>query len=506
MTLKKTLQVTLAILLVCYTYSSNAAEVDFSSAIEASSISIPEYVSLEEDVLLDIKDVDIRLSEAAQTAINFRYSWEVSDNNSDQAESTEIRFDSYGEKKVSLNIYDLDNDDTLLYSQGYDVFVYRQSFPLLISDTIPEQEIDDFSKNAKNVWVYIHKIWTYSEDKLDGANIISSLEKYKLSTKNISDYLNIWWEKEFLLSAISKIGTQSEASQIKNFVLTSSYNASVLQNYLWNSLAWENFIDTAFILSESASQRIIKNPQNISKLLEDLESNNYNYTSLSDGVQIPKILFASNFVNTLARSGISTSDLYIILLLPLFLTAVAVAKHLIGLSTLGSIIPVFIAILFIKINIFFVLALMAFLLISNIFIGVFINKYTLLYTPKVACMTILNLIIFMIFYQIWMNYELLGASIDNILYIIIFFIIAEKLITVITSKEFREYKKSLSWTIIVSLACAGLYYLDPLVVFLTAYPEVLILLVPFNFFLGRFTGLRVTEYLRFREIVKNIEE
>jgi hypothetical protein len=97
-------------------------------------------------------------------------------------------------------------------------------------------------------------------------------------------------------------------------------------------------------------------------------------------------------------------------------------------------------------------------------------------------------------------------NINNILYVILFFIVSEKLITIITSKEFGEYKKSLVGTLLVSLICYALFNFNTLLVFLTAYPETLILLVPLNFLLGRFTGLRITEYFRFREVVKSIEE
>jgi len=43
-------------------------------------------------------------------------------------------------------------------------------------------------------------------------------------------------------------------------------------------------------------------------------------------------------------------------------------------------------------------------------------------------------------------------------------------------------------------------------VFILAYPELIIICAPLSFLIGRFTGLRVTEYLRFKEIIKNIEE
>lgn len=87
-----------------------------------------------------------------------------------------------------------------------------------------------------------------------------------------------------------------------------------------------------------------------------------------------------------------------------------------------------------------------------------------------------------------------------------FFVVSEKLVTVITSKEFREYEKNMYGSVFIALICYGIYFVDPLRVFLMSYPEILIVLVPLNFFIGRFTGLRVTEYFRFREVLNTIEE
>jgi len=39
---------------------------------------------------------------------------------------------------------------------------------------------------------------------------------------------------------------------------------------------------------------------------------------------------------------------------------------------------------------------------------------------------------------------------------------------------------------------------------LAAYPWIILLSVPINIFLGKWTGLRLSEYLRFKEVIKKI--
>jgi hypothetical protein len=39
-----------------------------------------------------------------------------------------------------------------------------------------------------------------------------------------------------------------------------------------------------------------------------------------------------------------------------------------------------------------------------------------------------------------------------------------------------------------------------------AYPEIVLLAIVVNFGLGRWTGLRVVEYFRFREVFRHLQE
>jgi hypothetical protein len=464
---------------------------------------------------IDISDLDEPLRENFPD-IPLEYVWEIFSNEPQGGTKLSTTFETVGEKAIELNVFanisETDEDDneiinkTLLYSYDASVFVYEKSIPILISNMIDQDALADYIDAWEDLWVYIYQVWTVSEQELVWEDIIKSISEYNLSFPENSDYLAIWWEKEFLFSSLSQIRTAEIENQSLNIVLISSYNTTILKKYIANAVAWKDFIKDGFIIDESLKFQTLKNPQNIINLKKEVETNSYSYTPITENISISPIFFISRFINDLSNKWISTSHIYIILLLPIFLTIIGISKHLIGISTLWSIIPVFITLLYLQIGVIFTLILIWFLVICNIIISKFISKYTLLYTPKVTFITILNLLIFMLFYQGLQYLDVIHLDISNILYIILFFIVSEKLITIITSKEFREYKKSLVGTLIVSIVCYWLFNFNTLLIFLTAYPETLILLVPLNFLLGRFTWLRITEYLRFREIVKSIEE
>ena len=515
------------IFLALFMYSpANAASIsELKTALENYGIPFQKNIYIGETFSVDLTSLDTILQENYNDYI-FEYDWNVSWASSQEWPIFKRDFQTSGQKNIRLSVYatEVPNEEdwektteeveanesevisrNLVLESDIWFFIYEKSVPLVIDESINVKAVKDFIEAGKDLWVYIKEIGSYSEFSINGNDIIAWIEEYKVSTRESSDYIVVWWEKEFLFTTLSQINASKPMNPL-NMVLVSPFNASILKSYIWNNIAKKDVLGTAFILNDTFRPQILKNPQSIEALKLQVEENNYEYTSLTQQNTISPFLFLSNFVNRLSNNAIPISDIYIILLLPLFLTLISIAKHMIGISTIGIIIPIFMSLLFIKLSVSFTLWILWFFLICNIIISRFINKYALLYTPKVACITILNLIAFMWLYQFISYFDLITIPLNNVLYILLFFIIAEKLITIIISKEFREYKKSITGTIIVALLCFLIFQLDGLRVFLVAYPETLLIFVPINFFIGRFTWLRVTEYLRFREIIKNIEE
>ncbi|MBP6084900.1 hypothetical protein KA517_01540 [Candidatus Gracilibacteria bacterium] len=42
--------------------------------------------------------------------------------------------------------------------------------------------------------------------------------------------------------------------------------------------------------------------------------------------------------------------------------------------------------------------------------------------------------------------------------------------------------------------------------YILAYPEIIFLMIPINYLIGKWTGLRISELLRFRELIDTIEQ
>lgn len=441
---------------------------------------------------------------------NLLFEWDITWASTIKWPVLERKFNTPGIKNISLNIFaEINQEKTLLLNSSFQVFVYEKSIPFIFSNTVSESQKKDFKDIAVWSHVYIHEVLQSSEQELYEKNILLSLDSYYAREKWKSDYVGIWGEKDFLFSVVSKINKEQETiekGRKVSFVLVSGFNGNILKGYLWNLLTNKDYISKSLIINDTLTFQVTKSPSSIDLLEKQLQDNSYEYINIDTQTGISKYFFISRFINTLSNNGVNTSDIFILIMIPLMLTLISFLKHFIGISPIGITIPLFISILFYKIWVPFTAMILWILFLTNLIISKWISKYNLLYTPKISFLVTLNIVIFFLVLEYLLRYNILSLGVTDIVYVILFIVVAEKLITVIISKEFKEYKKNLFGTLLVSLIWFIVLSIPSLEVFLLAYPEVIIALAPINFLMWRFTGLRVTEYLRFKEIIKNIEE
>lgn len=480
-----------------------------AETIEDIQIEYEKNLYFDDTLVIDISSLENDFEETLGYE-NLRFQWDITGASSLEWPVFQRNFASPGTKEISLNIFwNINGEKTLLENMNFEVFVYEKSIPFIFSNSVSPEEKRDFKEAARSAKVYIDDILNSSEQNLYGKNILSLLTQYYKKHKWKSDYVGIWWEKEFLFSVISKINQEQSIGNTQrnlNLLLMSSFNGKILEWYLGNLLTNKDYVATSIIMSDTLALQSIKEPSNIQSLQNRLDNNQYTYIDVDINTGISKYFFISRFINTLSNNGINTSDIFILIMIPLILTIISFMKHFIGVSPIGITIPLFLSILFYKVGVPFTLVMMGIIFGVNMIISRLTNKYNLLYTPKIGFLVIINMVALFFCLEYLIRYNLFLTELTDIVYIILFIVVAEKLITVIISKEFREYKRNVLATLIISFICFIILQFTFLQIFILAYPEIIIVLAPINFLIGRFTWLRVTEYLRFKEIIKNIEE
>ena len=480
------------------------------SWVSAEDITIPYEQNISSGNLFRIDLTQVQENLEAQYDTDIFFEWDIRWASTQNWSVFERTFISSGEKEINLTIYrNISQQKNLIYSQNIQAFVYDQSLPFLYDASLPNEEINNFIQVARNSWIYLYDLWTYHKNNISGRDILEKLKQYTQQTWNKSDYIGLWGEKEFILNAVSQANKQAGISWYSepiNVALFSSFNSDILESFVRNFLSEKSNINTIIISDESTRFQTIEQPSRINNLIQHLEENNHNYKNVKNSQWVEQFFILSKFVSILSSAGFPAESIYLIILLPILLVGLSIMKHIIWFSPLGIIIPVWITLLLFQVGIIVTALLLISLFIVNIILWKAMSRYNLLYTPKISLLLSINIVVMIGVLNILFSYNMIPAHIESVLFIIMFILVSEKLITLIVSKEFREYKYNIVYTLSFSLFSYVLLHFDTIKIFLLAYPEIIIIFIPVNFWIGRFTGLRITEYFRFRDVIHSIEE
>ena len=84
--------------------------------------------------------------------------------------------------------------------------------------------------------------------------------------------------------------------------------------------------------------------------------------------------------------------------------------------------------------------------------------------------------------------------------------LAESFLNVKTGEGWWAASIGIGETILASLLCVAIVQWALLQSFILAYPELIFITIIINAALGRWTGLRLVEYVRFREVFRHLQE
>jgi hypothetical protein len=224
----------------------------------------------------------------------------------------------------------------------------------------------------------------------------------------------------------------------------------------------------------------------------------------------------------LLNQGVSVNDItslkhtfLILILLPFVITIYGITRHIIGLKNISLYVTVMITFAFIEFgyvgNDNFDLKrgyLYGLLMLINIvitsLISFYITKKTKIhYIPKLAIIitTVAITSIILVFLSLLLSKS--GFVLVSSLTLVIMVMITEGIITILAKKDINKALSILAETLITSTIIYLLITISQFQSILMDSPYLIILLYPFNYYIGKYKGLRVTEYWRFRKVIFN---
>ncbi|MCK4525668.1 MAG: hypothetical protein KAU07_04475 [Candidatus Andersenbacteria bacterium] len=214
----------------------------------------------------------------------------------------------------------------------------------------------------------------------------------------------------------------------------------------------------------------------------------------------------SDIIQLIASQGVSVDTIYLILALPFIATLIAAFRQLIGIKSFGIYTPLVLTFAFWAIGIKYGLAIFIVIFITGTAVRYILKNFRLLYMPRMAIvLTVISLAILALL-AVGGYFQKTGLASTSILPILILITLIEKFISTQVEKGFRTAAILSLETLVISIA--GYYFIiwDTFRDLVLNHPEYILLLFAVNIFLGKWTGLRLREYFRFREVTKNIDQ
>ncbi len=211
----------------------------------------------------------------------------------------------------------------------------------------------------------------------------------------------------------------------------------------------------------------------------------------------------NSFITIATANGVPLDTLVLVLILPIIVTTIAFFRQVVGIKAFGIYTPAIITFALLATNdIKYGITIFITVILVGTITRYLLKKARLLYLPRVAIMiTIVGFsILFLLFIGgVWNRTGLASVSIFPILIMIT---LVEKFITVQIEKGNRAAIILSLETLFISVIGYYIASWPQLVKMILNYPWISLLTLPINIFLGKWTGLRLSEYFRFREIIK----
>lgn len=212
--------------------------------------------------------------------------------------------------------------------------------------------------------------------------------------------------------------------------------------------------------------------------------------------------FVSVGINYLLNHGVPINNIILVLMIPVIATILAFARQVIGIKAFGLITPAITTLSFLVLGLPSGLIVFIVVLLSGSLTRLVLRKLHLLYLPRMALVLTSVSLAILVMLGIGAATGQVATLSFSIFPILILTILAEEFIAVQFTRGFRTALRVTGWTLLLVIACYLIVSWELLRTVLLSYPELVLLAIPINIILGRFTGLRLTEYIRFRELLR----
>jgi len=212
-------------------------------------------------------------------------------------------------------------------------------------------------------------------------------------------------------------------------------------------------------------------------------------------------LNAFNMYKIFESIGISQNLLKIILMIPLGALVVVIFRNVIGLETFGTFLPALIATAARETGLWWGLAGFFFIILVSALVRKFLDYLQLLHSPKMAVMLTVVVIMMLLMTIFAVQSSMFDLAHISLFPIAILAITAERFAIIQEEQGLLKALRISFFTAIVIIAAYAVmssHFMNSLII---AFPELLLFLIVLNLWLGKWVGMRLSEFIRFRKLI-----
>jgi len=212
----------------------------------------------------------------------------------------------------------------------------------------------------------------------------------------------------------------------------------------------------------------------------------------------------SPIVGYFVHQGVPLVTAILLLMFPIIATMIAFLRQVVGIKAFGIYTPSIIIFAFFATGIKYGVALFVSVILVGMAVRFILKRFRMLYLPRIAITLSTVALAMLLMLALGGSLQRTGLAAVSIFPLLIMITLVEKFIATQIEKGNKTAFYLALETLVISIAGYYLLKWGFLVRLVVAYPWIILLTIPINIILGKWTGLRISEYLRFREVFKRM--
>lgn len=478
--------------------SSSAPAVQIDAVISG-----PQDIGVGRTIILDAS-----LSRTGDGPV--RYEWYVGEGMQPISRSVEAVYtpDRPGAQTFRLIIVSGEGESAVRGEAAHVVTVYTRKFVIIADGSVPQEKLDIHGREAAATGAFLRVVRADEAATPLGAEegLAAVLRDQKDSLLG-ADTIVVWTQGVTGLQALMRVA-QGDADVLaamrdKTVVVVTDRSLALLARSVaapFSILRPEQILVTR----QEAIPRAFAT-KTTEALLADLALRDIDVRTVDESaIALRPWNVLTVLVNAMLGQGVPSQTVLLLLVLPVIATILAFLKQVVGITTFGLYTPSIIALSFLALGWQIGSVFLLFILFTGYATRALMRRWRLLYIPKVAIiLTVVSITLLLL----TAASASLGVSFsrETVFILLIMSTLSESFLNLKTEQGWKSALVGIGETILASFLCVSIVQWGAFQSLLLAYPELILLAFVFNAMLGRWTGLRLLEYVRFREVFKHLQ-